>query len=504
MSIRMSGMVSGMDTDSIVKELVSAYSTKKTNLEKAQTKLEWKQDAWKELNSKIYKLYSGKLSAMRRDSGYSMKMASVSDETKASVTAGNGVPVGTQTLEVESLAKSGYLTGGVLTPASGTVSSSTTLGELGIAADTSFTIKAGDGAETAIELKSGTTVAELLTSIRATGVNASFDSTNQRLFISSKLSGEANNFTISAAGADAAAIAASTAALENLGLNAAGGGFKVEGTDASILLNGAEFTSQTNSFNINGLTITAKAETAAGQAVSINTATDTEGIYKGIKDFLTEYNTLVNEMDSLYNADSARGYEPLSDEEKEAMTDDQIATWEKKIKDALLRKDSTLGTVGSTMKNAMAQTVELDGVSHSLSEFGIKTLGYFASDENERGAYHIDGDKDDSATSGNEDKLKAAIAADPDGVIGFFKGLATNLYDKLDAKMKSTSLNSTYKIYSDKKMAADYLEYEDKLEQWDEKIADMEDYYYNRFSAMEKALSDLEASSSSLASLLGS
>ena len=58
MAIRISGMISGMDTDSMVKELVSAYQTKTDKYKKAQTKLEWKQDAWKELNSKIYKLYT--------------------------------------------------------------------------------------------------------------------------------------------------------------------------------------------------------------------------------------------------------------------------------------------------------------------------------------------------------------------------------------------------------------------------------------------------------------
>ena len=45
MPIRMTGMVSGLDTDSIVKELVSAYSTKKEKYEKEQTKLGWKQES---------------------------------------------------------------------------------------------------------------------------------------------------------------------------------------------------------------------------------------------------------------------------------------------------------------------------------------------------------------------------------------------------------------------------------------------------------------------------
>ena len=50
MAIRISGLTSGLDTDSIVQELVSAYSTKKENIEKKQTKLSWTQDAWKEMS----------------------------------------------------------------------------------------------------------------------------------------------------------------------------------------------------------------------------------------------------------------------------------------------------------------------------------------------------------------------------------------------------------------------------------------------------------------------
>lgn len=63
MAIRISGLTSGLDTDSIVQELVSAYSTKKENIEKKQTKLSWTQDAWKEMNTKIYGFYSKSLTS---------------------------------------------------------------------------------------------------------------------------------------------------------------------------------------------------------------------------------------------------------------------------------------------------------------------------------------------------------------------------------------------------------------------------------------------------------
>lgn len=81
MPIRMTGMVSGLDTDSIVKELVSAYSTKKEKYEKEQTKLGWKQEIWKSLNKEVNSFYKS-VGNLRFDSGYNTKKTTSSDSTK--------------------------------------------------------------------------------------------------------------------------------------------------------------------------------------------------------------------------------------------------------------------------------------------------------------------------------------------------------------------------------------------------------------------------------------
>ena len=65
MGVSLSGLASGMDTDSIVAALISGYNIKKDKYVKAQTKLEWKMDAWKELNTKIKNFYQKYLSDMR-------------------------------------------------------------------------------------------------------------------------------------------------------------------------------------------------------------------------------------------------------------------------------------------------------------------------------------------------------------------------------------------------------------------------------------------------------
>lgn len=496
MSIKISGLISGLDTDSMVKELVSAYSIKKDNFEKAQTKLSWKQDAWKDMNSKIYSFYSKSLSDMRFASAFnSQKKTTLSDETKASVSASSTVANGTQTLEITQLATAGYLTGAKL-DIGVPIGNTTKLSQLGV---TDGTIKLNvSGTEKSINVTDEMSVSELVTALKSTGVNASFDTTQQRFFINSTKSGAVNDFSV-------ISDAQSEQNIKSLGLFAGTGvndATKQVATNAIIELNGAVFETDSNTATINGLTISAKAVTDG--VISLTTETDVDGIYDMVKNFITEYNTLINGMDVAFNATSAKKFEPLTSDEKEEMTEAEIEKWETKIKDALLRRDSTLDSVSSTLKNTMQTVYEIDGEKYSLSSFGINTLGYFVSAENEKNAYHIAGDKEDSSVSSSVDKLKAAIIENPDKVMDFFNNLAKDLYKQVGDKMKSTTLSSSFTVYNDKQMQSEYDDYTKKISEWEEKVADMEDYYYNKFSEMETALSKLESSTSALSSLLGS
>jgi flagellar hook-associated protein 2 len=290
----------------------------------------------------------------------------------------------------------------------------------------------------------------------------------------------------------------------NIAIPISEGATRVNGQDARIILNDAEFTSDTNTFSINGLTIKALSTTKENEPLTITTDTDTQGLYDKIKDFLSQYNTLINELCSLYNADSASGYEPLTDDEKSEMSDSDIEKWETKIKDSLLRRDSTINGVMNAMTTAMMKTYTVNGKTYSLANFGIKTLGYLNAAANENYAYHIDGDEDDDVSSGNTDKLMAALTSDPDSVVDFMKQLTSGLYTALDNKMKSSSLSSAYTIYNDKQMASEYSSYTKLISTWEDKIEDMEDRYYSKFSSMETALAKLQSSSSSISSLFSS
>lgn len=742
-NVSISGLVSNLDTDSIVSALVSAYSTKKDKYVKAQTKLEWKQDAWKELNTKIYSFYSGTLSSLRFSNAFSKKASSV-DSTKATVKASSDAVSGTQKLKIKQLAKSGYLTGAVVKSSDGSntkLTGSSKLSELGIEDGSSISVKVGNTEKT-ITLNGSDSVNTAVARLKEAGLNASFDEINQRFFVSSKASGSEGEFSIIGANSsglkalngmglnsvtsadvesyrywaaltdddisnftdtdytkqktalydltdevsmnklkdtlrstlekanennetlgkanklidykldainevsglsleersaliskaaermteisskkeltdedkaeleelqakheiyvasanatfnveaekkkyedektenqkiiDANAATIDTAnkaladndgftayvnglndditkknaelketildnyntkrsnakefvkaydivndanadktsdeyknALQLIGDNSGSGtgAVRIQGQDAIVELNGATFTSASNNFQINGLTITANQLTGADEEISITTNTDTQGIYDMIKGFFTEYNTLIKEMDSLYNADSAKGYEPLTDDEKEAMTDKEIEKWEEKIKKALLRRDDTLQSVSDSIKNAFQKSYEINGKKYSLSSFGIKTGGYFTSGDNEKSIFHIDGDSKDSTSSGNTDKLMAAIASDPDTVCEFFNKLADGVYAELSNKMKGTTLSSAYTVYNDKSMKNEYNEYTKTIKSWEEKIESYEEKYRKQFTAMEKALATLNSNSSSLTGLLGS
>lgn len=649
MTMRMTGMMSGMDTESIIQELVSAKRTKVDDVKKKQTKLEWKQDAWKDLNTKLKNLQSKYISNMRFTSSYMKKTTAVSNSSAVSVITGENAVNGVQSLKVKQLAKTGYLTGAKMKSKSTSGESLTALSKLSdlegsdaIGDGGQISIKTGDK-EVSLNVTADTTISDVMTKLKEAGLNANFDEKQQRLFISAKTSGASNDFSITASGSngqaalkalgiqtslkdDKAALAeyqkwadyvgaddtetakkmeslyqdevqsrvdgyltsykelkANLANLdENLKKAQAGGdtdsaaaiqkiidtqtaelnkitdnidvtettdadsnvtytatakdaltadvkkayvdranyaksmidnmnsastegmATKIDGQDAEIELNGATFTNNTNVFEINGLTFTALSETKDGEAVTITTQDDTDGIYDMIKGFLKEYNSIMNEMDKLYNADSASKYEPLTDDEKDAMSDTEVEKYEKKIKDSLLRRDSTLSTIRSKLTSVMSGGTTVDGKQMYLSDFGIDTLSYFTAAENEKNAYHIDGDPDDENTSGNADKLKSMIASDPDTVVSFFSSLHKELYSTMNDLSKAVEGYRSYgSFYDDKKMKSDYSDYTTKIAELEEKVNDYEDKWYSKFSKMETALAKMQSNASAITGLLG-
>lgn len=523
MTMRVTGLISGMDTESMITELTKVKSKKVETLKGDQKKLEWTKDAWKDLNKEIVSFYKGALSDLRFDSAFNKKTTNVSDSSIATVVTSDNAMLSTQKLKVNKLATAGYMTGGKI-PGIGEgetkdkVKASTKLSEMGIETGSklrlNFNGKESDFIE--IEIAEDETMTSLVNKLRSAksseseqSLSVNFDEGAQRLFIASTNTGAEASFSIAGYGAESGLSEVDSKLLTALGLASTSDGVKYDaGEDAEIELNGVAYTSRNNTFDINGLTITAKKETKGEEYVSLTTEMDTSGIYDKIKNFLKKYNELIKKFDELYNAADAKEYAMLTEEEEYSMSEKQVEDWNNKIKDSLLRRDATLGTISSAFKQIMGSAFEVDTIDGekkkmTLATFGIKTLGYFEAEKNERGVFHIDGDADDESTSGQEDKLRAAIAKNPEEVSEFFKKLASSLYDKLTGLMARTEYSSTYTVYEDKKMETQYNQYKSKIAEAQKKVQEEEDKYYKQFAAMEKALAKTQSQQSQLAGYLG-
>lgn len=617
---RITGMYSGMDTETLIKDLVKAKSKKVETLNKGKTKLEWKQEKWNDLNTKIKNFFSKSVANLRWSTSFMKKATSVSDTNAVSVITGDKAMNSVQSLSIKKLASSGYLTGAKVatsdaSKATGdTLVSSLTFGSKAFSAG-SFNVTT-NGQTTQVNVDASTTIDSVISQLKSAGVTANFDEKQQRLFIGASDSGSDYDFTITAAdaggntalsllginaapsekvteeyakvasyasyftGATAAdwveaiqndvdsdvykrlnalaqqnynkeiaekqaaidelkaaetpdedAIAAaeeeleafkaagvSTTAMEAAATTlkgqveyAASAGslssadyntdaVKLIGENAIIELNGVEFESNTNNVEVNGLTFTCK---ALADNITVTTQDDTDGIYDMIKGFIKEYNSIINEIDSLYNAEATK-LEPLTDEEKDAVSDTEADKLEKKVKDALLRRDDDLGTLFSGLRDVMNTPITVGDKELNLSYFGIGTLSYFTAKEGEKYALHIDGDSDDGSTSGNADKLKGLIATDSQTVVDFFTNLGRNLYGKM-SDISSASEYRTYgSFFDDKSMKTDISDYEKKIAAAEEKLQREEDKLYDKFTKMEVALSKMSSSTNYLSSLFTS
>lgn len=704
MPLRMTGMTSGLDTDSIVSALMEAQTTKKTKVENKKTKLEWTQNIWTGLNKKLYSFYTDSAGKMRFQSSYQTKKAASSDASILTATAQSSASSGSYTVKVNQLAAAQYVTSAKVsaksTDASGKVTESkvtsdTKLSALGFDTEGDTTIEITAGEKTInLNVDETTTVRDFVNALKDAGLNASFDEKQGRFFISAKESGADGKFTITsktmtgeqvaaqnklmdsvdysnlssgdqdtvkkilsdlknAQDTSAAADAekslqdisdrtakekateyynnkltddilsqykyetdgtdgtgdahkagdidyskvkqalqnadldnnvytdsdrlivlkqkiiepavteklaseeytgkidnAVTSGLEDAGIekqserystirlavngyaqamkdgteqskesalkllgmddidgsavkeSADGTGMVViEAADSIVQVNGATLTSSNTTLDVNGLSL--NLVSASDREVKVTVSNDSTAVYDAIKDFVEQYNSALSEMNKYYYADSARGYDPLTDDQKEAMSDEEVEKWETKIKDSLLRRDSTLSGILETFRTSLTGiTVKAsDGKTYSLANLGITT----GKDYKEYGLLDIKGDEDDTDYADSENTLQSMINSDPDIVMEVMSGIVSNLYDSINKKISTTTtMKSALSFYNDKEMTKQMTQYKKDIKSWETKLSDMEDRYYKQFSAMETALSKLQSQQNSLASYLGS
>ena len=651
MPVRLTGMVSGMDTDTLIQQLVAAKQTKIDDVRGKKTKLEWQKEAWADMNKKVYSFYTGTLSKIKSQATYKTKKATSTDDSKVEVKANANAVVGSHTIEVKSVASSTYLTSGKLKTQKAVTDTNKKLSEMNNASELvskELTIKVGDGddaktmtyefredstiadlqnqiqnelgdgievslkdgklsianktatattgddgetsyiggstvsisgnalgffgvtgddvtltAESAddgnhsltvgtalteratrtvnqitgssrvtealgivagskitvtigrankdITIDSDTTMSQLAEKFSATGINATYDANQGRFFLSSKSAGEENIFTLSG----------DIDALNKLKLNKDADvtnvpeeerASYVKGSSAEILYNGACIKSNSNEMTVNGLSITVKDKTEGKVNITVNN--DTQAVYDSVKEFVTEYNKLMTDMYEKYSAESSRGYDPLTDDEKEAMSEKEVENWEKKIKDSLLRRDDTLNSLMSSMRTTMMKSVEVTLKDGTKTKLSLSSIGIVTGNYTEHGLLHIKGDAEDATYSAETNKLKEWLENDPEAVMqllagvqnettGEQEGLGNTLYSDFNTKMRSSTLSSALTFYNDKYMDKQIKSYQEKIDELEDKLVELEDSYYKKFAAMETALSKINSQSTYLTNMFG-
>lgn len=477
-AIRFTGLASNLDTDAIVKQMLQPYKNKVDTQKQQQTLLDWKKDAWKEMNTKLLSFYNKQIANLRFKGTFNKSSLTATTAGVVDITKSSGVTAGTHKIEVVSVASRAEVTGKI----TGTeLSASTKLSTLDPAlVGQKITISDASSTLTDYTITADTTLGDIenafKNNLQDTTVN--FDYANGAAFMSSKKTGDLQKISISG----------DNTLLTRLGF-AAG---TTVGKSAEINYNDVVtgLKSQDNIIEVNGMKFSIAATATVGSTTNVIVERDTDAIYKQIKSFVDEYNKLLVDINAKVEATAAKGYAPLTDEQKEALSDSEAEAWEKKIKDSLFRKDEALTSLKDTMRTALSDVYEGGTFTH-LSALGIET-----GDWREGGALHILGDEDDPLYADQTDKLKAAIEADPDEVIEFINKIGDKLFESIGNSIKYTTDRSKNSFYNDKLLNKKIEDAEDKLEELQDKYDMMEELYYNKFTAMEKMMSQLNSQSS--------
>lgn len=273
------------------------------------------------------------------------------------------------------------------------------------------------------------------------------------------------------------------------------------GTNAVFNINGLDTERTSNTFTISGVTYTLKSE--FDSPVTISVSNDVDTIYNNIKNFVDQYNSLIDAVQSKLDEERYSDYAPLTDDQRSQMTETQQNQWDAKAKSGLLRNDMTLQSSLSNMRTLIYTKVDNPNISstyNTLASIGITTT----SDWLEGGKLEID-----------EDKLRAAIQEDPDSVELLFRGTGSTTSEEGIIQRLYDSVNNTYNTIVDKAGKSTYVNSQfsigkdidaltEKINDMNDKLNDLEDRYYAQFSAMEQAIQTYNNQATYLSSFFSS
>lgn len=486
---RLSGLSSGLDVDSLVKTLMSAQQTKLDKLNQQATKTTWKQEDYRSMSTSIVDFRQNKLlDTYSKSANLQAKTTSVTGNTTAVTTTASSTATGSLAITVNQLA-----TAGNTKFSTGITDASTKLSSTAMGTDTT---NGGTGQielnGVVIQYDSDDTMADLVSKINSSsaGATAIFNSKTGDLSISSNKTGATG---VTATG-DLKAFSSTTTA----------------GLNAKVNINGMDMEYEENSFAVNGINVTVNSLSGTGGVTNVSVKSDTSKLLDTIKSFISDYNSLISKVNGETSETVYRTYTPLTDTQKESMTDDQITLWETKAKSGALRNDTTLTKMTTDLRASSTAQVQTSAGLMSLQSIGITTGSY-----TENGKLVI---KD-------EDKLLAALTNNATAVgelfglsgtdktatstsSGIFTKMAAITNTALTSMSKSagistTSTDLTTGFKASSELSTQLTTLDKKISDFKEFMSRLETSYYTKFTAMETAVNKYNSLSTSLSSYSG-
>ncbi|MEW9109705.1 MAG: flagellar filament capping protein FliD [Cytobacillus gottheilii] len=276
------------------------------------------------------------------------------------------------------------------------------------------------------------------------------------------------------------------------------------GVNAKFILNGLETERTSNNFTVGGVTFTLKDKfdsTAGDPPVTVSVQNDTTKAFDNIKKFVEDYNELIDKLQGTMKEEKYRDYAPLTDEEREALSDDEIEKWEEKARSGLLRNDQTLSSLLNQMRMDFYTPVagEGDSMFNQLSAIGITTT-----------ANYLDGGK----LQINEEKLKEALEKDADGVYNLFaadgptsseQGIARRLRDSLSNSITTITQRAGNGMQTNSQftLGKNLDEINSRITDMEARLTEKEDRFWKQFTAMETAMQRMNDQMNYMMSQLG-
>lgn len=493
MVMRVGGIVSGMDIEAMVNKLMEAERMPLQRMKQEETRLTWKRDAFREINSVLLELDQMMLD-MKLTRTYQPKTATSSLESAVRATAAATATNGSYEISVSSLATNEMQVSRKLED---NINLSTKISEINgdLAGEHTFITYDEDGQPQThtLVIKEDETLEQVLRNIHVASdgnVRAFFDDNTKQVVLETTRTGIYNTNQ----NGNEIEFVVSGEERPNFFTNYLNLDVTSEATNAVFKYNnGLDLHSRDNSYSLNGITFEFL-NTTDGANARVTVSSDIDTSYDTIKKFVDKYNEAIDKMNKSQTEQRYRDYHPLSEEEKSEMTDKQIELWEERAKSGILRGESSIRDSMYALRNSLQGFVRNGGDFSLLSEIGIKTS------EN-----YMDGGK----LVIDEDKLKAALRDNPEGVHQLFAGedgLIHRFEQALDdsrARIERQAGKETTVALDNYTIGKRIKELNERISDFEQRMVRVEQRYWNQFTAMEKAISQLNQQSSYLFSQFG-